>query len=97
MVVDEGPVLVESETKHKILHKNIEKRELEPTFFTKMRQENDCFAHGRTGHIFLEGQTPYCLTLRGGGRASMVGAERENFEDLEPLDCRNYSICNSIY
>ncbi len=37
-------VLVESGTKHRILHKNIEKRELEPTFFTKMRQENDCFA-----------------------------------------------------
>ena len=37
-------VLVESEIKHKILYKNIQKRELEPTFFTKMRQENDCFA-----------------------------------------------------
>ena len=60
MIVDEGEarinyhlieieseyliVLVESETKHKIMHKNIEKRELEPTFFTKIRQENDCFA-----------------------------------------------------
>ncbi len=37
-------VLVESETKHKILHKNIEKSQLEATFFKKMRQENDCFA-----------------------------------------------------
>ncbi len=37
-------VLVESEIKHKILHKNIEKRELQATFFKKMRQENDCFA-----------------------------------------------------
>ena len=42
--------------------------------------------------FFGGGQTTYCPTLRGGGRisrgATMVGAERENFEDLEPLDCR---------
>ena len=37
-------VLVESEIKHKILHKNIEKRELEAIFKKIMRQENDCFA-----------------------------------------------------
>ncbi len=38
-------VLVESEIKHKILHKNIEKRELEAAIFLKrMREENDCFA-----------------------------------------------------
>ena len=36
-------VLVESEIKHKILHKNIEKRELEATLKI-MCQENDCFA-----------------------------------------------------
>ncbi len=34
-------VLVESEIKHKILHKNIE---LEAIFKKIMRQENDCFA-----------------------------------------------------
>ena len=37
-------VLVESEIKHKILHKNIEKRELEAIFKKIMRQENYCFA-----------------------------------------------------
>ncbi len=37
-------VLVESDSKHKILHKNIEKRKLEATFLKKIRQENDCFA-----------------------------------------------------
>ncbi len=36
--------LVESRTKYKILHKNIEKCELEATIFKNMRQENDCFA-----------------------------------------------------
>ena len=36
-------VLVESEIKHKILHKNIEKCEQE-AMFSKMCQENDCFA-----------------------------------------------------
>ena len=37
-------VLVESEITHKVLHKNIEKRELDDIFKKKMRQENDCFA-----------------------------------------------------
>ncbi len=37
-------VLVESETNHKILHKNIEKRELEATYLKKMRNENYCYA-----------------------------------------------------
>ncbi len=37
-------VLVESEIKHKILHKNIKKCELEAIFLKKMRQENDSFA-----------------------------------------------------
>ena len=37
-------VLLESEIKHKILHKNIKKRELEAIFLKKMRQENDSFA-----------------------------------------------------
>ncbi len=37
-------VLVESEVKHKIYHKNIEQGELEAIFLEKMRQENDCFA-----------------------------------------------------
>ncbi len=38
-------VLVESEMKHEILHKDIEKRELKAIFLRKkMRQENDCFA-----------------------------------------------------
>ncbi len=30
--------------KHKILHKNIEKRELEAIFKKKMGEKNDCFA-----------------------------------------------------
>ena len=34
-------VLVESEIKHKILHKNVSWK---PLFLEKMRQENDCFA-----------------------------------------------------
>ena len=41
-------------------------------------------SHRRTGHIFFLGG--------GGGEshygATMVGGERENFEDLEPLDCQ---------
>ncbi len=37
-------VLVESEIKPKILHKNIEKRELETISLKKMREENYCFA-----------------------------------------------------
>ena len=37
-------VLVESEIKHKIYHKNIEKRKQEAISLKKMRQENDCFA-----------------------------------------------------
>ncbi len=36
-------VLVESEIKHEILHKNIEKRKLE-AIFLNMRQEDDSFA-----------------------------------------------------
>ncbi len=37
-------VLVESEIKHKIYHKNIEKGEQEAISLQKMRQENHCFA-----------------------------------------------------
>ena len=37
-------VLVESEIKHNILHKNIKKRELKAIVLKKMRQENYCFA-----------------------------------------------------
>ena len=36
-------VLVESEIKHEILHKNIDNRELEAIFFKNMRQENYYF------------------------------------------------------
>ena len=36
-------VLVESEVKHKIYHKNIEQGELEAIFLEKIRQENGCF------------------------------------------------------
>ncbi len=35
---------LESEIKHKIYHKNIEKGEQEAISLKKMRQENDCFA-----------------------------------------------------
>ncbi len=37
-------IVLESEIKHNILHKNIEKCELETIFFKMMPQENDCFA-----------------------------------------------------
>ena len=61
------------------------------------------FHHRRTGHLFFlgGGREPIAQLL--GGRISrgttMVGAERENFEHLEPLDCqkRRFQRLNSTF